>query len=119
MRFRDGPPAGVESVREAVLRLGLTKPQILESNLFELLLPALEGDFAAANAYRYIKEAPLDVPITVIAGSDDPTVDAEGLASWTSETTGPVEIVRLPGSHLFEPGGLSSVTATIASAWKV
>lgn len=61
----------------------------------------MRTDFAAVSAYTWHPGPPLDVPLTVVGGTDDPVVTDEGLRAWQQHTTGPFRLERLPGGHFF------------------
>ncbi len=60
----------------------------------------LRADFTVLGRYRHHEEAPLDVPITVVTGDEEPFTEAE-LVAWQRETTEPLVRYRLPGDHFF------------------
>jgi surfactin synthase thioesterase subunit len=69
--------------------------------LRELLLPVLRSDFAWIDAYRHSPEPPLDVPLVVVAGRDDPAVPPTVTAGWQRHTVAGCRLLTLPGGHLF------------------
>lgn len=52
-------------------------------------------------AYTCVPDAPLQCPLTVLAGEQDSVVDADQLGGWAAHTTGPFELAWLPGGHFF------------------
>ena len=77
-------------------------PEVLleEKELHEFFEPILRADFKAIGAYRYTPAPPLDLPITVIVGSEDkPTF--EEACRWQEVTRRKVTVERLPGKHFF------------------
>jgi medium-chain acyl-[acyl-carrier-protein] hydrolase len=87
-------------LRERLETLGGTSHEIFESPvLFEAFRPTLLADFRLDDDYRYRPEPPLDVPIVVFAGADDPrTGEAAG---WAAETSASFDVVPVPGDRLF------------------
>lgn len=61
--------------------------------------PILRSDFTAVETYTYTARAPLDIPITVMAGTDD--IDLQSLLPWQKETVRPVSFYRWEGNHFF------------------
>ncbi|MFF6994947.1 thioesterase II family protein [Streptomyces sp. NPDC008313] len=89
-------PAFLESVR----RLGGTPPQLFDHpELVKLFLPVLRADFTLSETYTPLPGPPLDVPLWVCAGVDDPMVDDAGLRDWENHGAGDVSIEWLPGAH--------------------
>ncbi|MEZ4322030.1 MAG: thioesterase domain-containing protein [Myxococcota bacterium] len=78
-------------------------PDVLlgDPELLKTFLPALRGDVVLLDDYRYAEEAPLDVPITVFRGADDPTVSEAEARAWEAHTTGPFALHTVPGGHFF------------------
>lgn len=88
--------------RERLRALGGTDPAVLaHDELFELLRPAIEADFRLTDDYLYVPEPPFDFPISVIAGTQDAGLWADGLGAWQAETTRELDVRLLPGDHFF------------------
>lgn len=79
------------------------------------LLPILRADFAAAENYLCPPRPPLDVPLLVLGGSDDPAVSAAELDRWCETTSGPAEVAVFDGGHFFLVDQLTDVLAKIRS----
>lgn len=99
--------------RRDMSALGGTDTRILsDPDLMEFFLPALRADYAAVDVYRHMGGDLLTVPVTVVAGTDDPRVSEDGLAAWSEVSSGPIRAVRLPGEHFYfaeDPTGLAEV----------
>jgi surfactin synthase thioesterase subunit len=81
--------------------LGGSPDEILRNEkLMEFFEPILRADFQAIETYVYQRQAPLDVPITVLLGTEDVATPEDG-GSWQTETRYPVEVRKLPGKHFF------------------
>jgi surfactin synthase thioesterase subunit len=61
----------------------------------------LRQDLQLVYRYRYLREAPLEIPITVLYGEEDPHVTAAQAAAWQGETTSSVSVLPRPGNHGF------------------
>jgi surfactin synthase thioesterase subunit/acyl carrier protein len=61
----------------------------------------LRQDLQLVYRYRYHREAPVDIPVTVLFGDDDPRVSAQQAAAWQPETTSACTIMSRPGGHRF------------------
>jgi len=97
-------------------RYGGIPPAVRDSpELQALLLPALRADFQMIENYRYAEGQPLDVPLLVLGGTDDPAVSASDLSDWRRYTTGQCNVRLLPGAHFFVFGGDGSQPAASAS----
>jgi surfactin synthase thioesterase subunit len=108
------PPAEPTDIRRDAKRLGLVSEEILaHPELFELLLPALAADIAAADGYAYVHGTTIDVPIIVLAGNEDNTVVSEGLADWQSLTTRTASVRTIQGDHLFSGAYWPELGATV------
>ena len=68
--------------------------------LMEFFEPILRADLQAAELFKYKKEEPLDIPITVIIGRDE-EITLEEARAWQNETTRPLTLKELPGNHFF------------------
>lgn len=73
----------------------LQHPELL--NYFE---PILRADFQVAETYNYETHAALDIPFTVITGTDEKITD-EDISTWQQETTHTVDFRKMPGNHFF------------------
>ncbi len=81
---------------------GGTQAEVLaDRELMELVLPAIRADFALSEGYTYRPEPPLEVPIRVLRGDQDPTVDAGRATGWARETTRPLPERVFAGDHFF------------------
>ncbi|MBB6131822.1 thioesterase II family protein [Mucilaginibacter lappiensis] len=66
-------------------------------NFFE---PILRADFKAIEDYKYLKRSSLNVPFTVLFGSDE-DFSFEEAFSWQDESNFEVDVIQLPGDHFF------------------
>ncbi|MGW1541953.1 thioesterase II family protein [Streptomyces sp. NPDC002309] len=51
--------------------------------------------------HRHRAEPPLDVPLALYGGRQDPTTDAERLGTWNSLFAAPAEPLLFPGGHMY------------------
>lgn len=85
---------------DAVRRLGGTPPQLFEHpEMIELFMPVLRADFTLSETYEPLPGPPLECPLWVCAGVDDPMVDDAGLRDWENHGLGDVRTDWLPGGH--------------------
>ncbi|WP_410577099.1 thioesterase II family protein [Amycolatopsis sp. lyj-108] len=66
-----------------------------------MVLPLLRNDYHAVETYRHDPSAVLDCPITVLTGDRDALVTMDEAHAWARHTTGPTEVVTLPGGHFY------------------
>lgn len=79
-----------------------TPEAVLENDeLMQLLIPALRADFTLLETYAYTEESPLDCPITVLGGDQDPEVSPSNLAAWQQQTQSTFRQHLFPGDHFF------------------
>lgn len=94
-------PAFVEELR----RLNGTPEEVLaDTELMQLVMPALRGDFAVCETYRYLEDDPVECPISAFGGVGDARVGHADLAAWRSQTSGAFVQRMLPGTHFFLHG---------------
>jgi surfactin synthase thioesterase subunit/phosphopantetheinyl transferase len=99
-----------------IVAMGGTPPAALaHPELRELVLPAIRSDFAMVEAYRYRLEPPLDVPIVVLAGADDPEAAAAEMTGWSAHTAAWTRLYTLPGDHFFLHSAQADVLGRIAA----
>lgn len=87
---------------EAIRRLNGT-PEAVFANpeLLALALPILRADFSLIETYTYIDGAPLQCPISVFGGLQDPETTVECLEAWKMQTDGDMSLHLFPGDHFF------------------
>ncbi|MGK5628507.1 thioesterase II family protein, partial [Streptomyces sp. URMC 123] len=101
---------------EAVGFFGGLPPEVVaDEALAELLLPALRADFRIVARYRYRDTGPLDLPITLINGRDDPHVKEAGLEPWQRESTLAVARHQPAGGHFYFEDHPEAATDVIRS----
>ena len=69
-------------------------------DLLRLVLPAHRADFELGYNYEHHAGEPLDLPLTVIGGTDDELAESE-LAAWGRHTATPLDLQLLPGGHFY------------------
>lgn len=80
--------------------LGGTPQEFLSHPLIlRMILPAVRADLSVKNTYRYQPRPPLDVPITTIAGLDDPRAGVESIAAWREQTVRRFHAHTMAGGH--------------------
>ncbi|MFD3701222.1 thioesterase II family protein [Streptomyces sp. NPDC058646] len=99
-----------------IRRLGGTGGRVLdEPELLEMVLPALRADYRALASYSWVPGLPLDVPVTVLVGDEDPVVPAADAADWLGHTTAPGEFHTFRGGHFYLDAHTQEVAGLIAA----
>ncbi|GGB24200.1 hypothetical protein GCM10011511_55170 [Puia dinghuensis] len=62
--------------------------------------PILRSDFKASETYLYEEGEPLDIPFTVLTGTEE-NMELADIELWQKETRLSVDFRRLPGRHFF------------------
>ena len=87
---------------EELRRLNGTPEVVLgNTELMQMLLPALRADFAVIETYAYTPELPLDCPITAFGGLQDREVRYDDVKVWQEQTNAAFSLHMLPGDHFF------------------
>lgn len=85
-----------------LVRLGGTPAGFLDDpEVRDVVLPAVRGDYRAAETYRHLPGPPLRCPITAVIGTEDPEVSAPQALRWADHTRAEFRLVRLPGAHFY------------------
>lgn len=109
----DGPPVTGMSMSELVemlRQLGGTPEWLLrDASVVEMILPAVRADFSVKETYQHLPGPPLQVPITVLASTDDPRATHEMQSRWRDQTTGACHVHTIVGGHfaVFEQAELT------------
>ncbi|WP_217143046.1 thioesterase II family protein [Streptomyces sp. AC627_RSS907] len=83
-------------------KLSGTDARILgDLELLRMILPAVRGDYTAAETYRYRPGPVLDCPIVALVGDSDPKVTLDEASAWADHTTGGFELSAFPGGHFY------------------
>jgi pyochelin biosynthetic protein PchC len=90
-----------EDLLAEMLLHGLDPALLENAELLELVMPVMRNDFHAVSSYRYRPGPPLECPLTVLLGADDPIVGEADARAWTEHTSGGVEFETFPGGHLY------------------
>jgi surfactin synthase thioesterase subunit len=80
-------------------------------NFFE---PILRADFEVSETFTYVHGEPIDVPITVITGTEE-EMKAEEIFLWQKETRYKVDFGKMPGNHFFILHHAAEIISIIAS----
>jgi medium-chain acyl-[acyl-carrier-protein] hydrolase len=86
-----------------------------DPDLLRYFMPALRADVTLLENYRYRPQGPLECPITVYGGQDDPSTTLHDLSAWRAETRGPFDVRLFAGDHFFPQTLRKELTEDIAA----
>ena len=99
------PPVHDAPAADLVARLrelnGTPREVLEDSAALSMLLPMLRADYAVSETYRWHPAPPLDCPISVLGGTDDPLATTEELRAWRQHTTASRTVRVFGGGHFF------------------
>ena len=79
---------------------GMPEEILQNEELLYYFEPILRADFKLSENYIHQYHAPLNIPITVITGTEE-DMEPEDIQSWQKETTYKVDFKKLHGKHFF------------------
>ena len=74
---------------------------VKKTELIKALLPTIKADLQIVGKHVYLKEEPLDCPISVFGGLKDKEVSYDDLFAWSQHTQSKFDLQMFPGKHLF------------------
>ena len=77
-------------------------PELLlnEPELLDYFLPIIRTDFQIIENYIHKPLEKLNIPITVVIGTEE-AIDDVAAQAWAEETTGAFEFLKMKGKHFF------------------
>jgi medium-chain acyl-[acyl-carrier-protein] hydrolase len=85
-----------------IRRFNGTPEAVLKNpELMEMLIPILRSDFTVWETYVYTQKSPLNCPINVFGGLQDPEVSLEELEAWREQTNASFSLNMFSGDHFF------------------
>jgi surfactin synthase thioesterase subunit len=76
-------------------------PELLENEmLLDYFEPIIRADFKVSETFAYREQAPLNIPLTVITGTEEDMMPEE-IMSWQQESYIPVDFKTMAGGHFF------------------
>jgi surfactin synthase thioesterase subunit len=79
---------------------GIPDEILQNEDLLSYIEPILRADFKTCETYKYGDYPPLNLPFTVITGTDE-EMDLVDIHLWQKETECPVDFRQIPGKHFF------------------
>ena len=79
---------------------GIPDEILQNDDLLSFIEPILRADFKTCETYRYTENVPLNVPLTVVTGTEE-EMEVEDIHMWQKETECIVDFRQVPGKHFF------------------
>lgn len=99
-----------------VKELGGTEASLLDDeDVLAMVLPAIRGDYTAAETYTYRPGPPLSCPVIALTGDRDPKVTTAEAQAWRDHTSAEFELVVYPGTHFFLNAHVADILRRIRS----
>lgn len=80
---------------------GIPDAVLRDPEFLRLFLPAMRADFELLASHVYRPEQPLDCPLSVYCGREDPQVRLEAIQDWRWQTSGGFETRWFEGGHFY------------------
>ncbi|MCX3292353.1 MULTISPECIES: thioesterase II family protein [Streptomyces] len=90
-----------EIIQELKALSGTSSEVLGNEEILRMAMPAIRGDYTAAETYRHTGGARLSAPIHVHYGTEDPRVSREEAEAWAEHTSGRFDIQSHPGGHFY------------------
>lgn len=108
------PLQGDDELIDEIRLLGGMDTQLLaDSDVAELIMPALRADFHAVGHYEYRPGDTVSCPITGLVGDRDPRVSECDVAAWAEVTSAGSEFRTFGGGHFYLQAHQPSLAAMI------
>ncbi|HEY0449291.1 thioesterase II family protein [Actinophytocola sp.] len=86
----------------AMKELGGTDAGLLDDeDVLRMVLPAIRGDYTAAETYAHRPGPRLSCPIVALVSDRDPKVTVQEADAWREHTDGDFELAVFPGGHFY------------------
>jgi medium-chain acyl-[acyl-carrier-protein] hydrolase len=92
---------------------GIPAEVLKDRELLGLTLPTLRADFEMYETHQFVPGVPLDCPIIVFGGRDDPRVSSGQLEGWRELTRSRFEARFFDGGHFFINAEKESIRESI------
>lgn len=90
-----------EFIEEIVNLNGMPEEILDNTELMDLISPVLRADCQLLETWSYIEDEKLSIPITVLVGDKDPSVNLANANKWAELSNNKFEILQFPGDHFF------------------
>lgn len=86
---------------EQLRKMGGSSEEVLNNEPFmQLYEPIFRSDLQALELYNYRFTEKLDIPITIMYGTEE-GISLDDAKAWQLETSKAIEIIEFPGNHFF------------------
>jgi surfactin synthase thioesterase subunit len=93
---------GDEALIAEVRGLGGTDRAVLDDpDLWEIVLPAIRGDFAVVGTYGPRSATPVGCPVYAYVGDRDPSISVQDMEAWADVAPEGFQLRVLPGDHFY------------------
>lgn len=79
---------------------GIPDEILQNDDLLSYIEPILRADFKTCETYTYQDQPPLNIPFTVITGTDE-EMTTEDIQLWQKESDHAIDFRQIPGKHFF------------------
>ncbi|HUQ55572.1 thioesterase II family protein [Lentzea sp.] len=103
----------------SMVDLGAAAEPFEVEELRRIVLPLLRADLRLVETWPLVERPPIEIPILVLAGTQDPDAPPRDAVAWAAETTARCEVVALDGDHFFperQPQEIAALLRTARSA---
>jgi surfactin synthase thioesterase subunit len=105
-----------EALLHRTVDYGGMPPELLANReLLDLFIPVLRADFQVLETWSPPPEPPLELPVTVLRGTEDTSVTDYQAQGWRGHATPPPAERLLPGGHFFVHTARDQVLRTLRS----
>jgi external thioesterase TEII len=89
-----------EFINEVIELGGIPDGVFQYKDMVHFLEPILRNDFKVSATYVYKEDKPLDIPLTVITGTEE-DITPEDILLWQKESSQEVDFKQMTGNHFF------------------
>jgi surfactin synthase thioesterase subunit/short-subunit dehydrogenase/acyl carrier protein len=99
--------AGVHNLPEGefqqtlVKKFAMPKEAVANERWWNSIQQTLRCDINLLESYKLDDAVPLNVPVTVLGGADDPVTSRQALLDWSAFTTTDFSLRLFPGDHMY------------------
>ncbi|GAQ65853.1 thioesterase II family protein [Streptomyces scabiei] len=88
-------------LRELELLGGSGAVALADPEILQMVMPAIRGDYRAAETYVHVPGPPLRCPVVALTGDADPRAAVAEVEAWREYTEGPFTTQVFKGGHFF------------------
>lgn len=87
-----------------------------DEELLRMIMPAIRGDYRAAETYRWTPGPALTCPVLALTGDADPKATVAEVDAWREHTTGEFALHTFDGGHFYLTGHQGAVLDLLRGA---